>query len=178
MRDPYTKYNEDGLPVMQGNASMATGASYFEVPLYSHVVGELYQGCSPAEFTDGPQLVRDAGFDRILNLFVWGNYPIGEGVLRMDVEMYDGGEVYDELENLADIVENWYIDGHKILVHCQAGLNRSSLVVARFLMNHFDQTAREAIARVREQRSSMCLCNDHFRLHLLALEERDERRIA
>jgi hypothetical protein len=47
------------------------------------------------------------------------------------------------------------------LVHCQAGLNRSSLVVARVLMLE-GATADEAIGLLREKRSPACLCNPAF----------------
>jgi protein-tyrosine phosphatase len=60
--------------------------------------------------------------------------------------------------------------GKKTLVHCQAGLNRSSLIVARTLMLGQDMTAKDAIALIREKRSPMCLCNDTFRIYLERLD--------
>jgi len=47
------------------------------------------------------------------------------------------------------------------LVHCQAGLNRSSLVAARALVLG-GMTADDAIALIREKRSPACLCNPAF----------------
>lgn len=56
-----------------------------------------------------------------------------------------------------------------VLVHCQAGLNRSSLIVCRALMME-GLTAAEAIATVRDKRSPACLCNDSFEQHLRSLD--------
>ena len=49
------------------------------------------------------------------------------------------------------------------LVHCQAGLNRSSLIaaVALILAGVVDSGA-EAAALLRERRSPACLCNQSF----------------
>jgi protein-tyrosine phosphatase len=47
------------------------------------------------------------------------------------------------------------------LVHCQAGLNRSSLVVVRALVLD-GMDVDTAIAVVREKRSPVCLCNPSF----------------
>jgi hypothetical protein len=65
-----------------------------------------------------------------------------------------------------------------VLVHCQAGLNRSSLVAARALMLD-GRTAGDAIRTVREKRSPACLCNRAFEDYLhtcvdtgVAVEER------
>ena len=48
-----------------------------------------------------------------------------------------------------------------VLVQCQAGLNRSSLVTATALMLG-GMTADAAIALLREKRSPACLCNPAF----------------
>jgi protein-tyrosine phosphatase len=46
-------------------------------------------------------------------------------------------------------------------VHCQAGLNRSSLVVGRALMLG-GMTADDAIVLIRRKRSPACLSNPSF----------------
>jgi hypothetical protein len=200
------------FPVMKGNAAMARGASYFEVPLFSHVIDNLWQGCSPAEFPDelenldwrtheGQMMLRkiarepinckwlyEAGldntedgpivnptarprFDKMLNLYPWGEYNVPEGTEKIDVLAYDGAEVdFNTFEQAADLVIDWLNEGQKVLVHCQAGLNRSSFVVARVLMRKYGMTADQAIDLIREKRSNMCLCNDAFRAYLKGLK--------
>lgn len=185
------------LPTMKGDARVAVGASYFEVPLFSHVIGTLWQGCSPAEFPDQLEpydydlgrvpyhvavsvtrgnlvhchWLAKQNFNKILNLFQWGAYEVPEGVEQVTVEMYDSlDEISDQVEELADLVIGWLEEGHRVLVHCQAGLNRSSLIVARVLMKMYAMTADEAIETVRESRSQMCLCNESFVNHLKSLD--------
>jgi hypothetical protein len=51
--------------------------------------------------------------------------------------------------------------GHKVLVRCQAGYNRSGLVVALALMD-LGHSADEAIALIRKKRSLHALCNPRF----------------
>jgi hypothetical protein len=170
------------FPIMKGNASMATGADpYFEVPLFSHVIDNLWQGCSPSEFPDGarwlyaykndPAEIDNPRFDKILNLFQWGEYVVPSGTERVTVEMYDSAGVPDDkqVDDLANKVITWLDEGSKVLVHCQAGLNRSSLIVARVLMKSYGMTPDEAIDRIRN-RSPLCLCNDSFRQYVKGLK--------
>lgn len=56
-----------------------------------------------------------------------------------------------------------------VAVTCQAGLNRSGLVVARALMLE-GRTADEAIALIREKRSPAVLCNPAFEEWLRSLD--------
>jgi protein-tyrosine phosphatase len=58
----------------------------------------------------------------------------------------------DELRGLARLIAGCLTAGAVVYVHCQAGMNRSALVVARTLMER-GMTAREAIDRVRERRN-------------------------
>lgn len=176
------------FPTMKGNARMARGASYFEVPLFSHVFDNLWQGCSPSEFPDtvtkkigvhdysfvtsDPPSCKwlmdgdEPRFDRILNLYPWGEYEVPLGTSMLSVEAYDSEDVFDELDELSDLVFDWLESGYRVLVHCQAGLNRSSLVIGYMLMKHYGYSADDAIQKIRDSRSPMCLCNDAFRQYL------------
>lgn len=57
--------------------------------------------------------------------------------------------------------------GHEVLVRCQAGLNRSGLVVASVLVDHEGWDPAEAIAHLRAVRDPMALFNPTFEAHLL-----------
>jgi protein-tyrosine phosphatase len=69
------------------------------------------------------------------------HWPIQDGPVP-EAEMLNG---------LARLIAGCLTWGAVVYVHCQAGMNRSALVVARVLMEQ-GMTAREAIDRVRERR--------------------------
>ena len=56
-------------------------------------------------------------------------------------------------------------NGHRVLVHCGAGINRSNLIIARALMG-WGLGADEAIAWVRRTRGTEALSNPHFGEHI------------
>ena len=66
-----------------------------------------------------------------------------------------------EIEAVADWVHAQWKTGDRVLIRCQAGMNRSSLVTALVLMKD-GLSADEAIALIRTQRSEYCLRNQHF----------------
>ena len=79
----------------------------------------------------------------------------------LSVRMYDSeSQGFDQVNAIATWVNVCRLDG-PTLVHCQAGLNRSGLVAARALMLE-GMSGSEAIALLREKRSSAVLCNPSF----------------
>jgi protein-tyrosine phosphatase len=77
--------------------------------------------------------------------------------------MYDSvDQDMEGVDELATLVNNWR-EGGPVLVHCQAGLNRSALIVARamFLNGEFE-TGDEIIRYLRAKRSPAVLCNPAF----------------
>lgn len=130
---------------------------HFAAPLISHIEGNLYVGgCR-----DGVRL--DDDWQTVVSLYKWERYAIGPQTERVEVTMYDAGEVPDpeQLHELADGVVAALSRGGKVLVHCQAGLNRSNLVAALALIK-LGRTPADAIALLRERRSSVVLCNRAF----------------
>jgi protein-tyrosine phosphatase len=142
------------------------GNTPFDVPFISQIEGDLYQGgCMEG-------LVLPHNIDKVLSLYPWEQYYIDrEDVERVEVRMYDSEtQAFDQVDELAEMVNRWLNEGFKVLVHCQAGLNRSSLVAARVLMLR-GKTADEAINLLRTNRSPACLCNPAFEAHLRGLEK-------
>lgn len=142
------------------------GNTPFDVPYISHIEGDLYQGgCMNG-------LVLPNNIDKVLSLYPWEQYYIErDDVERLEVKMYDSeDQAFDQLDELAEKVNSWLKQGFKVLVHCQAGLNRSSLVAARVLMLQ-GKTADEAINLLRNNRSKACLCNPSFEKYLRSLHD-------
>lgn len=134
------------------------GGLKFDVPFITKVSGNLWQGGC----TEG--LVLPTHINYVVSMYPWERYVIrhkvrGELYIRMhDDPTADIGQIDD----IARWVNQWREQG-TVLVHCQAGLNRSSLVVARALMlGPEGMSANEAIAYLRKNRSIVCLCNKGF----------------
>jgi protein-tyrosine phosphatase len=62
--------------------------------------------------------------------------------------------------------ERWD-NGEQVLIRCQAGLNRSGLVIALTMM-HAGFEPKDAIRQIRAQRSEMALFNNHYVTWLIA----------
>lgn len=80
---------------------------------------------------------------------------------------------FDPEENLLDIVKMAHKDwksGKKVLIRCQAGLNRSGIVMALVLIRDGYEPA-DAIKLMRDKRSSWVLCNKNFEDYLLNLTD-------
>lgn len=135
-----------------------------DVPLISHVKGGLWQGGC---FHD-VQLPEE--FDYVLSLYKWEKYALGPNTTRDEITMYDSlDQGFEQVEELADDVASRLRAGQIVLVHCQAGCNRSGLLAARVLMKRWGLDADAAISLLREQRSPLVLCNDAFEAYLRAL---------
>jgi protein-tyrosine phosphatase len=128
----------------------------FSVPFISEIAPNLWQGGC----TDG--LILPRSFRHIVSLYPWESYKIKhELISSVSVRMLDGlDEDMGQVMALAGWVNACRKSG-PVICHCQAGLNRSSLVVASALMLE-GMTAGAAIALIREKRSPACLCNPAF----------------
>lgn len=127
-----------------------------DVPLITHVAVGLWQGgCK-----DGVRLPD--GFDFVLSLYPWEQYILPDGCERKEVRMYDAlDQTFEQVDELAQEVVGLLEAGKTVLIHCQAGLNRSGLLTARVL-TIMGCTPVEAISLLRRQRSPLVLCNEAF----------------
>lgn len=140
------------------------GNTPFDVPFINKIAPNLWQGGCQEGLVLPPQI------DKVLSLYPWEKYWIDrEDVERVEVTMYDSEQQgFEQVEELALMVNKWRRQGYQVLVHCQAGLNRSSLVAARAIMlDGF--TADQAINLLRTERSPACLCNPAFEKYLRSL---------
>ncbi len=106
----------------------------------------------------------------VISLYRWEQYALHDGVrTHKQITAYDsadagtlGGLSVDEVISIATLVNECREDG-PTLVHCQAGLNRSSLIAATALILNGDvSSGGEAIDLLRERRSPAVLCNPAF----------------
>ena len=140
-----------------------------DVPLHSKILDDLFQGGTDDEATTyrGEKRLPTVGdprpFDSVVSLCAY-TLPVGWLVKEMRFAFPDGPLepwTIPEIEALADWIHKQWKAGDRVLIRCQAGLNRSSLVTALVLMKE-GMSADEAIALIRKQRSVDCFSNLHF----------------
>lgn len=148
----------------------AIHGGYFDVPLISRVgnvrtAGDLWQGGCIGGLT----LPDD--FDYVLSLYPWEQYRLGPSTERDEVTMYDAlDQGFEQVEELGASVVKRLRGRQKVLVHCQAGLNRSGLLAATIL-KQLGYSGFEAVKLLRESRGTdEVLCNATFRQHVLDAE--------
>ena len=164
---PQTNVKRDVDPMVQRFSGVAYhGDTPFDVPFISHIEGNLYQGGIDSSL----KLKLPHFFKHVISVYPWESYVIEHNLRsHLSVMMYDSTEQdTGQVDAIADWVNACIADG-PTLVHCQAGLNRSSLIVGRTLM-FTGFTADEAIATIRNKRSSACLCNPAFEEYLRSLD--------
>lgn len=142
------------------------GAHRLNVPFITQVADNLWHG----GVEDG--MVLPSFFRHVVSLYPWEQYTVEHEVdSQLVVKMYDS---LDQTFDRVDAIVAWVNECRKagpVLVHCQAGLNRSGLVVARALVLNEDvASGAEAIALMREQRSPAVLCNPVFERWVLEHE--------
>jgi hypothetical protein len=167
--DDYTKIDIAFNPMEQRMIGVAReGMIPFDVPYITEITDGLWQGgCANG-------LVLPTHINYLLSLYPWERYTINHEMRgEMYHKMYDDSSIGIDpmVDDLARLVNTWRKQGKgQVLVHCQAGLNRSSLILVRALI--LDGTRpKDAIALVREKRSPACLCNKTFENWLLTQEE-------
>lgn len=136
---------------------------HLSVPLVSHIIDNLYVG--------GCKKGVELGdfFGRIVSLYKWERYAYDtENSQLYEYTMYDSpGAVDVETVELAASKALEALDaGQNVLIHCQAGINRSNLVAATVLKK-LGYSAEDAIALLREKRSHLVLANKSFEEFLL-----------
>lgn len=102
-------------------------------------------------------------YDAVVTLYAWAQ-PVSWEVEELRYGFGDaditGGELDRVIRAAAWAWQRWRA-GDRVLIRCQAGLNRSGLVTTLVLMlDGYD--AAEAIRLIRDRRSPWALCNNAF----------------
>jgi hypothetical protein len=102
-------------------------------------------------------------FDTVVTLYAWAkpaDWFVKElrlGILDGDLSDFD----WDEMRNLVLTAHGDWKAGKRVLIRCQAGINRSSLVMALVLIRE-GFSAKRAIELMRQKRGQAVLANRHF----------------
>jgi protein-tyrosine phosphatase len=117
--------------------------------------------------------VRRTGITMVLDVSNPELYPDPrdiEGLVYIKMPLQDADHLPDLaiLDGVVQAVANAYRGGHRILVHCRMGLNRSGLVDALVLRQLFNLTGAEAMKTIQSRREGS-LSNSVFATHLRSL---------
>lgn len=134
-----------------------------DLPLISHITDNLYVGgCM-----NGVDL--EDFFSHVFSLYMWEQYTFGPNTELVEVKMYDSAAHpvdVETVDEMSDRVVEALAKGGNVLVHCQAGINRSNLVATAALVK-MGMTPAEAIGLLREKRSRLVLSNRTFENFLI-----------
>ncbi|GAA93381.1 uncharacterized protein L969DRAFT_89515 [Mixia osmundae IAM 14324] len=99
-------------------------------------------------------LLREHGIHNIISAMKQ-RYVVPEdfAITRIAVDDNNSTDMISHFKRSNEIIRHSLNQGHGILVHCQAGVSRSTTLVAAFLMSEFDLEVEEAIARIQSVRT-------------------------
>jgi protein-tyrosine phosphatase len=141
--------------------------------LYSMIAPNLFQGgTDDLDVIHLPQTNNrprtDLPFDAIVTMYAWAR-PADWKVQEFRYGVPDASISDIDLDRLRHAVEFGYErwkSGDRVLIRCQAGLNRSGLVTALILIKD-GCSAEQAISLIRESRGQDALFNTNFTTWLL-----------
>jgi hypothetical protein len=107
--------------------------------------------------------IKPNHFDTVVTLYGHAK-PVDWYVKELRLAFYDHNEVDVDHHDLRQLVSSAHRDwqqGKRVLVRCQAGWNRSGLIMALILIKD-GLTPSQAIDLIRNRRSDQALCNRSF----------------
>ena len=153
----YTKYHSD------------------DEALHSEILPNLWLGGTADEDVITYNLrtprITQADWDTVVTMYAAAN-PADWHVREIRYGVWDSAMTDFDHEDLFDIVRLAHVDwkrGKRVLIRCQAGWNRSSLIMALVLIRD-GWPAADAIRLMRAQRSPYVLCNRDFENWLMSVE--------
>ena len=141
--------------------------SYQPTSLYSEILSGLFMGGTDDEdviyIAANHRRGSNLPFDSIVTMYAsarpadWSVQEFRYGIPDASIQEID----LSRLKEAVDFGFKRWKAGDRVLVRCQAGLNRSGLVTALILMkNGLD--AETAIEQIREQRAELALFNMEY----------------
>jgi len=125
--------------------------------------------------SDLPQITPEE-FQTIVTMYAWA-MPADWFVKELRYGIYDGDMSDFDTTDLHELVSTAHRDwkaGKKVLIRCQAGINRSGLIMALVLIRDGMQP-EEAIELMRQKRARSVLRNQTFENWLKQVDVKDWR---
>ncbi len=141
--------------------------NWINLPLISHITDNLYVGGHDMSVNLGDY------FTHVFSFYTFDpQYVTDESTTHHGWTMYDSPDYpdLDTLDEAVPLIVAALEAGGNVLVHCQAGINRSNLATSLVLMDWKGLTAAEAIDMLREKRGQVVLSNQSFERYLRSLD--------
>lgn len=119
--------------------------------------------------------LRAFGITHILSLLSYSDIgPVPSFItnLKLDILDYADENIIDEFQLTDKFIDDAVKSGGKVLIHCQAGISRSSTVLCAYLMKSQRLSRDDAFKMIKDQRSHV-LPNEGFWEQLKVYEECD-----
>lgn len=115
--------------------------------------GRLWQGGCPVDFP----WVRSAGLTAVVDVADADAHPPAgaiDGLVYLKAPLVDGADLPDPAVTLrlAALVAGLIADGHRVLVHCTFGRNRSGLLASLVVRDVLGVSGADALAHVQARR--------------------------
>lgn len=132
---------------------------------WNEVVHGLYLGSSEIQYP------RDE-FDAVVSVFDWHfdrePWLPPPGTPHLVLPLYDSNKIPDkkDIDLAVGFIHRYHKDARPVLVRCQAGMNRSSLVAGAYMCEHLGFNGITAIKTIKAEREG-ALFNRFFRQYLI-----------
>jgi len=148
--------------------------------LYTEILPRLWIGGTEDRDTIDvpkslPSLSRIPVFDAVVTLYAYA-HPMGWHVHEQRYGFADAAldpKTLERVHELADWLHDRWTRGDTVLARCQAGWNRSGLVIALVLIRA-GMSPTDAVHTLRETRSPHALSNPDFEEYVLQLAPSQE----
>jgi hypothetical protein len=135
---------------------------------FTQILPELYVGTFPGSIQDVDRLKNECSISAVLNLqsdedITWHkiDWPNIEDyyrackieIWRVPIEDFNFDDLEDKLAKAAATLNNLIRTGHRVYVHCSAGINRSPTVVIAYLYRYLGYDLKRAAQMVQDCRT-------------------------
>lgn len=132
--------------------------------LMNNIIDNIYIG--NIESGTNHELLKKHNIIAIVNLSnSKNNYPKDIQIMNIMIDDAYNIDITSYLEDAYNFIEKYNKDGN-VLVHCRAGISRSSSVVIHYIMKKYNKSYQEALSFVKEKRS-IVQPNDGFMRQLV-----------
>lgn len=130
----------------------------------NEIIDNLYLGSLHAG-SNGKEL-QNQGITRVINLS-YVSYPKYEGITYKTINVYDNqsADIAVYFDECVAFIDDALSRGEKVLVHCFAGISRSTSIVLAYLIEKYNHSLPDALRIVQEKRP-VARPNEGFMLQL------------